>query len=413
MKRWMMSMGLSLLLPLASVQAQEVVLRHSLQGKALDVLATQTLEFNDLQKGKGRILLQNANSLSATDKVWVPQAVLFDPDDAAYYFPKQTPRFMPLYQVFKEGGEKLVTSGFYPQIADVVADDKGRIEALPLGMALPVLFFNKEAFIKAKLDPNNPPRTWMQVQDAAGKLQDAGYACPLTSTYFARLHVENVATQHGQAVAGKSGKAMLNTLINVKHLALIASWQRSNYFRYYGPRREAEDKFLSGECAMITDDSTLFARLAAVQNVNAGATELPYHDDNDTVTPTKVMPDGASLWVVAGQKKADYKLLARYIKFLMEPKNQSEWVKATAYLPMDRAAMAALRDSNAFTPRLLDEAEKRLSDPRKDSGRIRDEAAGARLDGIIGDEVQQVWTKDVPPKEALDDAMTRYNAGKK
>jgi sn-glycerol 3-phosphate transport system substrate-binding protein len=322
-KRWIMGISLAAALPLAG--AQEVVIRHSLQGKALDTLATMTLEFNDKQKGKGKILLQNANSLTAADKVWMPHAALFDPEDTEYYFPKQTPRPLPLYQLFKNAGEKLEIADFYPQIADAVADDKGRLEALPMGMAIPVLFRNKDAFVKAKLDPEVAPRTWLEVQDVAGKLQDAGFACPLTSSNFTRLHAENVSTQHGQSVTGKGSKAELNTLINVKHLALISSWQKSNYFRYYGPRREAEDKFLSGECAMITADSTLFARLSPTSGVHAGASPFPYHDDTYEMTPEKVMPDGASLWTMSGKKKDEYKLLARYIKFLLEPQNQRDW----------------------------------------------------------------------------------------
>jgi sn-glycerol 3-phosphate transport system substrate-binding protein len=409
-KRWIMGMSLAVAVPLAG--AQEVVVRHSLQGKALDTLATMTLEFNDTLKGKGKILLQNANSLAAADKTWVPHAALIDPDDVAHYFPRQLPPLLALHQLFKNAGEKINTSDFYPQIADVVADDKGRIEALPMGMAIPVLFRNKDAFSKAKLDPEVPPRTWAQVQDMAGKLQDAGFQCPLTSTYFARLHAENVATQHGQTVSGKGDKAALNTLINVKHLALISSWQKSNYFRYYGPRREAEDKFLSGECAMITADSTLFARLSPTTGVHAGASDLPYHDDTYTMTPERVMPDGASLWTMAGKKKDEYKLLARYIKFLLEPKNQRDWVKATAYLPMSRSGMAALKEAGAFSPRILEAAEKRLSNTQKD-GRIRDEVARSRMHDILEDELEGVWTKNKAPKEALDEAMQRYNSGKK
>jgi sn-glycerol 3-phosphate transport system substrate-binding protein len=410
MKLWIMGISLAMAVPLAS--AQEVVLRHSLQGKAMDTLATMTLKFNDAQKGKAKVVLQNTDNLSPQERAQLPHAALLDLDESTHYFP-QRPRFLPLHQLVKEAGEKISFSDFYPQIADSISDPSGRLQALPMGLAIPVLFRNKDYFVKAGLDPEKAPATWAQVQDVAGKLFDAGYTCPLTSTYFSRLHAENVATQHGQGiVTGKGDKAALNTLINVKHLALMISWQKSRYFHYYGPHREAEDKFLSGECAMITADSTLFARLSPTQGVHAGASPLPYHDDTYTMTPDKVLPEGASLWTVSGKKKDEYKVLARYIKFLLEPQNQRDWVKATAYMPMSRSAMEALKESGAFSPAILNAAEKRLSNTQKDSGLIRNDVSRSRMRSILDEEIETTWANKKPAKEALDDAMQRYNSAK-
>ena len=409
MKRWILGISLAMALPLAG--AQEIVLRHSLQGKALDALATMTLKFNDGQKGKAKVVLQNADNLSSQELAQLPAAALFSLDESTRYFSTR-PRFVPLYQLVKDSGERIDFSDFYPQIADAVSDSAGRMQALPMSLAVPLLFRNKTYFTKAGLDPEKAPATWAEVQDVAGKLFDAGYTCPLTSSYFSRLHAENVSTQHGQGVAGKGDKAALNTLINVKHLALLISWQKSRYFHYYGPHREAEDKFLSGECAMITADSTLFARLSPTEGVHAGASPLPYHDDTYTMTPDKVLPEGASLWTIAGKKKDEYKVLARYIKFLLEAQNQRDWVKATAALPMSRSAMVALKDAGAFSPAILAAAEKRLSNTQKDSGVIRNEVSRSRMRAILDEELESVWANKKPAKQALDDAMLRYNSGK-
>ena len=410
MKLWIMGVSLAMAVPLAN--AQEIVLRHSLQGKAMDALATMTLKFNDAQKGKAKVVLQNTNSLSPQERGQLPHAALFDLDESTHYF-SQRPRFLPLYQLIKDTGEKITFNDFYPQIADSISDSSGRLQALPMALAIPVLFRNKDAFVKAGLDPEKAPATWAQVQDVAGKLSDAGYSCPLTSTYFARLHAENVATQHGQGISSKGDKATLNTLINVKHLALLISWQKSHYFNYYGPHREAEEKFLSGECAMITADSTMFARLSPTSGVHAGASPLPYHDDTYTMTPDKVLPEGASLWTIAGKKKDEYKVLARYIKFLLEPQNQRDWVKATAALPMSTSAMAALKEAGAFSPAILSAAEKRLSNTQKDSGLIRNDVSRSRMRAILDEEVETVWANKKPAKQALDDATQRYNSGGK
>ena len=85
-------------------QAQEITLRHELEGKALDILATQVLRFNDEQKGKGKVVLQDARGLE--NKHALPQLALLDPDDSMEFFGTR-PRFRPLHEVMREGGQKL------------------------------------------------------------------------------------------------------------------------------------------------------------------------------------------------------------------------------------------------------------------------------------------------------------------
>lgn len=55
-----------------------------------------------------------------------------------------------------EARQPLSAKSFYSQIADAVDDFAGRIQALPLGLSLPVLFWNKDSFRKAGLDPETP-----------------------------------------------------------------------------------------------------------------------------------------------------------------------------------------------------------------------------------------------------------------
>jgi sn-glycerol 3-phosphate transport system substrate-binding protein len=125
--------------------------------------------------------------------------------------------------------------------------------------------------------------------------------------------------------------------------------------------------------------------------------------------PADVLPDGAALWVLAGQKKDEIRLIARFVSFLMRPEVQKEWVAATSYLPMTPAALAALRDSD-IPPAMLDAAQKRLSVSRKDGTRLKHGPLRERLREFIGEEVSFVWNKGRAAKEALDVAVQRLHA---
>lgn len=390
-----------------SAFAQDISLRHDFGGKTLDTLATLVLRFNDSQKGKGRVVLQDVHGLENREAL--PHLALLDPDDAMEFFGTR-PRFRPLHEVMAEAGQKLDGARFYPQVADAVDDASGRIQALPMALSLPVLLTNRAALRKAGLDPDRPAKTWWELQKVAGAVLDGGGKCPLTTTRFAWVHAENVSTQAGEAVVGqvdKVDRVRINSMINVKHLALLASWQKSQYFHYSGPGGEGGRRFLSGECAMLTGESSLYAD-ARRAGIDVGMGPLPYYNDVYGPRPTDVLLDGAGLWVLAGHTRNDYALIARFINFLLRPEVQKEWVRDTSYMPMTPAAITALRDSG-IPKAMLAVAQKRLAVPRKGSTRAKHGPIRDRLHEFLGEEIAPVWAAGRSAKEALDNAASRVN----
>ncbi|TRZ70732.1 MAG: extracellular solute-binding protein [Rhodocyclaceae bacterium] len=395
----------------APAQARdEIILRHALSGKALDALATLVLRFNDEQKGKATVLLQGLSGLDEDARRQIPHLALLDADDSAEFFGTR-PRFKMLYQVMAESGERFGAERFFPLIADAVDDTLGRLQALPLGLSLPVLMWNKDAFRKAGLDPEQAPKTWWEVQERAGSLYDAGIKCPFTSSRFTWVHLENLSSQHGEAFAlrEKNGatKVALNRLVNVKHIALMASWYKSYYLHYFGSGAESDRKFVAGDCAMLTGASSLYAE-ASRAGFAVGVTELPYYDDVRDATPSKVLPDGAALWILAGHKKKDYQVAARFVSFMLKPQMQLEWVRATGYLPMTPAAIEALK-AVGVAPTLLAAATRRLSERKSATIRAKHGAGLNRMREILNEEIAAVWANAKPAKEALDTATRRFN----
>ncbi len=390
-----------------SVLAQDISLRHDLDGRALDTMATLVLRFNDELKGKGRVLLQDSRGLE--NRIVLPHLALLDPDDSMEFFGTR-PRFRPLHEVMREAGQKLDAAQFYPQVADAVDDAAGRILALPMALSLPVLFSNRTLLRKAGLDPEQPVKTWWELQKVAGEIYEHGGKCPLTTSRFAWVHSENVAMQAGEGIVarvGKLDKVLANSMVNVRHLALLASWQKSRYFHYSGPGREGNRRFLGGECAMLTGESSLYAE-ARRAGIDFAMAPLPHYDDVYAARPADVLPDGAGLWMLAGHRKDEYKLAARFVTFMMRPEVQKEWVLATSYLPMTPGAVTALRASGIPEPLLL-AAQKRLSVSSKGSTRARHGPIRDRLHEFLGEEVSLVWTTDRAAKEALDNTVRRVN----
>ena len=391
------------------VASAEIVFRHAMTGEAAAALVELVGRYN-AESGGNKVILQHLSLV--TDPQQLPHLALLEDDEHQKFFAGH-PRMLPLHKVMANANEKLEAAAFFPVVADVVDDNKGRIQALPLALSVPVLFYNKDTFRKAKLDPNKPPATWWQVQETAGKIYDVDRRCPFTSSNPAWVLMENVATQHGEPIAhgensGKSGLA-LNNLVEVKHVALLASWHKSFYFRTFGPGREADEKFLSGQCGMLTSDSSLYHQLARRKPFDFGVADLPHYDDVRGAAPGRVLPDGAVLWALAGKKKPEYAATARFVAFLLRPEVQKQWVRGSGFLPMTSAAAESMMgDSPA--PEVLRLTVQRLSDKKYVSAAKPKAVFGmSRVRAILHEELEAVWANLKPAKEALDTAVRRGN----
>jgi sn-glycerol 3-phosphate transport system substrate-binding protein len=163
---------------------------------------------------------------------------------------------------------------------------------------------------------------------------------------------------------------------------------------------------MSGECGMLTSESSLYAELAA-RKLPVGVAALPYYDDVYGVAPRNTVPDGAGLWFLAGHKKPEYKAMADFVTFAMKSENQRDWVRTTGYLPMTSEAVTALKESGGPVS-LLDAAARRLSDPKV--VRVKSGGPLERLHNVLSEETDALWRDEKPAKAALDSAMTRVNS---
>ncbi len=389
----------------------DVLLRHRLSGPALDTLTTLVVQFNNEQKGRVRVVMQDARQLDELSLKQYPAMAFLEPDDGLEFF-QGMPRFKPLHQVLALAGGKLDAKQFFPLMADAVDDGAGRIQALPLGYSMPVLLWNKDALEKAGLEQDIDPKTWLDVQKVAGQLHDAGSLCPVTSSRFAWIHLENVSTQHGEPLAtpAKGGRSQiyLNSMVDIKHLALLSSWYKAHYFKYFGPGNEADQRFLSGECAMLTGESALYHE-ALGQGMKVGMSQMPFYDDMYGANREKILPGGMGLWALSGRKKEEYLVTAGFVRFLMRPDIQAQWLRGTGFLPMTPGALNSMKASGAPLM-LVNLASKRLNLASPARARIKHNRGLARLRSIIGEEVATVWANVKPAKEALDTAMRRANA---
>ena len=317
-------------------------------------------------------------------------------------------QFKPLHAVMREAKEKFDASKLSPELRDGLSDSKGQLFALPVAFSTPVLYINKALFRTAGLDPENPPRTWAQAQEAAGKLADSGNRCPFTTSWPVQVFIDNVSAWNGAEVNDAKGKLAFNGLAQVKHIAMMATWYKSKYFSYFGPKDEADNRFARGDCGMLTSSSSLFASLNGDKSLEVGVSPLPYHDDVYGA-PKNTLADGSSLWIANGMKPAETKGVAKFVNYVLGPEIQITLTLAGGYLPMTPVARAAastklLGADLGGLKIAYDQLQGKGASPKVRVAQIEP------VRQIVEEELETVWADKKPAKEALDSAVERGNA---
>ncbi len=323
----------------------------------------------------------------------------------------------PVHQVMADAGEKFDPKSYVPAVAGYYTNPKGQMLSFPFNSSTTVFYYNKDAFEKAGLDPNRPPETWQAVAAAAAKIKASGVLpCSYTTGWQSWVHLESFSAWHNVPFAtkdngfsGNDPQLVFNGPVQVRHIQNLQDWLKKGYFTYAGRKNEPEAKFYSGECAMMTTSSAGYGTVKQNAKFKFGVSALPYYADVPGA-PQNTIIGGASLWVMGGKSKDEYKAVAKFLTFLSRPEIQAEFHQATGYLPITMAAYELTKQSGFYEKNPgTDVSVKQMIVKTTDKSRGIRLGNFVQIRDIIDEELEGVWSGKKTPKEALDTAVTRSN----
>lgn len=324
----------------------------------------------------------------------------------------------PVYQVFKDAGIDFDDSVFVPTVSGYYADAKtGHLLSQPFNSSTPVLYYNKDAFQKAGLDPEQPPKTWQQMAEYTAKLRAAGMKCGYASGWQGWIQIENFSAWHALPIASKNNgfdgtDAVLefNKPTQIKHIQLLQDMNKKGDFTYYGRKDESTEKFYNGDCAITTASSGSLANIRAHAKFNYGVGMMPY-DAEVPNAPQNAIIGGASLWVMGGKDDATYKGVAQFMQFLAQPEMAAEWHQKTGYLPITTAAYELTKQQGFYekNPGADIATRQMLNKPPLAFTKGLRLGNMPQIRTIVDEELESVWTGKKTPQQALDTAVERGN----
>jgi sn-glycerol 3-phosphate transport system substrate-binding protein len=323
----------------------------------------------------------------------------------------------PVYQVMKDAGEPFDPKAYLPAVAGYYTNSKGEMLSFPFNSSTVLYYINKDAFRKAGIDPTRAPKTWKELIAAAEKLKAAGQGCVYTTGWPSWMHIENLSAWHNvpigtreNGMGGLDTQFTINSPLHVRHLAMLGDLAKKGLFTYAGRTNQAEAKFYSGECAMLTSSAGAQANIRRNAKFDWSVNFIPYHDEVKGAPQNSII-GGASLWVMSGKSVESYKGVAKFFAYLSKPAVQMDWHIATGYVPITLAAYEVTRKSGYYEKNPgADMAVKQLTNktPTANSKGLR---FGNFVQGreVIEEEMEAVFAGKKDAKTALDDAVRRAN----
>jgi sn-glycerol 3-phosphate transport system substrate-binding protein len=227
--------------------------------------------------------------------------------------------------------------------------------AMPSGVLVPLMYYNKIAFQEAGLDPEQPPTDLDEVRaaseklvqrDSAGNVTRYGLALEITPWFVqfmlagaGELYVNNDNGRDGFATevafdndAGREFFQWWNDMVQ-DGLALNIGWDPSGANGLLAVGAHTGAMVFSSSAAL---RSVMDILEKGIEGVDLGVAPVPG-------IPGKV-PEGSpgvytrSLWIMNARPQEEQDAAWKFIKWFAEPEQQAEWFAGSGYLPVRNSA---------------------------------------------------------------------------
>lgn len=267
---------------------------------------------------------------------------------------KDVPAIVQTYEV---GTKFMIDSGYITPVQSFIDKDhydtsmleknilsfytiNGKLYSMPFNSSTPVLMYNADAFKKAGLDPDKPPKTFSEVESDAKKLIQTnkgmdGFSFLNYPWYFEEMLTTQRGYNYNQA-NGRTG-AITQSLVNRPKGIRIFNWlqkmKNEQLLAYFGTNGGNEQTaFLTGKLGMYLSSSASAAQIIQNAPFKVGIGFLPHADG---VKPQGVAIGGASLWLPKGPSVKTQQAAFTFMKYLESPAVQAKWHVGSGYFPIN------------------------------------------------------------------------------
>jgi sn-glycerol 3-phosphate transport system substrate-binding protein len=327
--------------------------------------------------------------------------------------------------------DKYEVSDFAPAaIAYYTLDNT--LYAMPFGLAVPLMYYNKAPFREVGLDPDQPPRDLDEAQaasekllqrDSAGNVTRSGFALDVSPWFLevmlagaGELYVNNDNGRAGFATEvafdNEAGRKFFQWWHDMAEKGLLLNVGRGpsagvDALLAIAAKRAVMTISISGALRSIVD---VLAKGGAQGVEPGGVAPVPG-------SPGKV-PEGSpgvysrSLWIMSARPQAERDAAWTFIKWLMEPEQQAEWFAGSGYLPVRNSAydLPAAKDVIAQYPEFQIPVDLYAKTATTTAALGPLLGPFQQVRDAVAEAIESMLSGDASPEEAMDTAVKKGNA---
>ena len=224
--------------------------------------------------------------------------------------------------------------------------------AVPFGISTQVMYYNKTLLEKAGVDMTNPPKTWQEFYDLCAdllvKLGGEGKDFTAFDVSDAPWLFKSMLKQNGCEIVVQGEDGKIKPVYNdAAALEVTDFWYSlvTSGIMAAGEHDNAENRFLSGNCAFIAATSNRISRWRGATEFELGAIEMPFFK-------TQSLALGGNVMVILTDDPQKVEAAWEYISYLTSAEKNAEFALATGYLPIRKSEL-----DNADIQKALSENE--------------------------------------------------------
>ncbi len=308
---------------------------------------------------------------------------------------------VPFDDIASTAEDQAWLDSFYPALMEN-GKFMGKTWGIPFQRSTIVMYYNKDAFREAGLDPEHPPQTWEEMAEMGATLTtDNRWGVMIPSTGYPYWMFGALCKQNGQDLMDDNGKETY--FDNAGVVETLEYWR--DLSQKYGAMPEGtiewgtlRQNFLEGKTAIMWHSTGNLTAVKKAADFDFGVAMLPAKVQRGTPT------GGGNFYIFKQTNDKERQAAMKLIKFMTSPERSAQWSIETGYIgisPQAYETEALKQYIDEFPPAAvardqLEFATAELSTFQ--TGRVRK---------LLDDAIQSALIGKSTPADALADAQER------
>ncbi|GAA1453529.1 ABC transporter substrate-binding protein [Nesterenkonia lacusekhoensis] len=212
--------------------------------------------------------------------------------------------------------------------------DDGTVASIPFQRSTIVMYWNKELFEEAGLDPETAPETWEEMAEAGQQVQDSteaswGVQVPTSSWLF-----EAMAIQNEVLLDDETGTEV--RFDDPGTVSALENWTRLQEDGVHPAGNvdwgTAPTDFANGDTAVLWHTTGSLTQIQENADFDFGVAPLPAQQQPGAPT------GGGNLYIMEGISEEEQDAAVELTRYLSSPEIQADWTVQSGYVPPQQQA---------------------------------------------------------------------------